>query len=147
MSTIWLPSSPSSGCLLLVMTCCRVRHDAARALRPRLHLDKRPHWGAGDEQCQSGAWDPAVVSLERGRLAVYVTQSADFGATHGPLTGVMALLLWGQPDRDRDEPRMARTPRGGHANPGDLVARLMQAMTNECEPSRLSPSMTGPGPL
>jgi YihY family inner membrane protein len=27
-------------------------------------------------------------------LAAYVTQSGDFGATYGPLTGVMALLLW-----------------------------------------------------
>jgi YihY family inner membrane protein len=27
-------------------------------------------------------------------LAVFVTQSSDFGATYGPLTGVMALLLW-----------------------------------------------------
>jgi YihY family inner membrane protein len=27
-------------------------------------------------------------------LAAYVTQSSDFGATYGPLTGVMALLLW-----------------------------------------------------
>jgi uncharacterized BrkB/YihY/UPF0761 family membrane protein len=27
-------------------------------------------------------------------LATYVTQSSDFGATYGPLTGVMALLLW-----------------------------------------------------
>lgn len=27
-------------------------------------------------------------------LAAYVTQSHDFGATYGPLTGVMALLLW-----------------------------------------------------
>jgi YihY family inner membrane protein len=27
-------------------------------------------------------------------LAAYVTQSADFGATYGPLTGVIALLLW-----------------------------------------------------
>jgi YihY family inner membrane protein len=27
-------------------------------------------------------------------LAAFVTQSSDFGATYGPLTGVMALLLW-----------------------------------------------------
>lgn len=27
-------------------------------------------------------------------LAAYAAQSADFGATYGPLTGVMALLLW-----------------------------------------------------
>ena len=27
-------------------------------------------------------------------LAAYVTHSGDFGATYGPLTGVMALLLW-----------------------------------------------------
>jgi YihY family inner membrane protein len=27
-------------------------------------------------------------------LAAYATQSRDFGATYGPLTGVMALLLW-----------------------------------------------------
>jgi YihY family inner membrane protein len=27
-------------------------------------------------------------------LAVFATQSRDFGATYGPLTGVMALLLW-----------------------------------------------------
>jgi uncharacterized BrkB/YihY/UPF0761 family membrane protein len=27
-------------------------------------------------------------------LAAYVTQSSDFGATYGPLTGVMALSLW-----------------------------------------------------
>jgi YihY family inner membrane protein len=27
-------------------------------------------------------------------LAAYVTESRDFGATYGPLTGVMALLLW-----------------------------------------------------
>jgi uncharacterized BrkB/YihY/UPF0761 family membrane protein len=27
-------------------------------------------------------------------LAAYVTLSGDFGATYGPLTGVMALLLW-----------------------------------------------------
>jgi YihY family inner membrane protein len=27
-------------------------------------------------------------------LASYATQSSDFGATYGPLTGVMALLLW-----------------------------------------------------
>jgi YihY family inner membrane protein len=27
-------------------------------------------------------------------LAAFVTQSRDFGATYGPLTGVMALLLW-----------------------------------------------------
>src|SRR5215216_6931759 len=27
-------------------------------------------------------------------LAAYVTQSGDFGATYGPLTGVMGLLLW-----------------------------------------------------
>jgi uncharacterized BrkB/YihY/UPF0761 family membrane protein len=27
-------------------------------------------------------------------LAAFATQSRDFGATYGPLTGVMALLLW-----------------------------------------------------
>jgi YihY family inner membrane protein len=27
-------------------------------------------------------------------LAAYVTESRDFGVTYGPLTGVMALLLW-----------------------------------------------------
>jgi YihY family inner membrane protein len=27
-------------------------------------------------------------------LAAYAAQSGDFGATYGPLTGVMALLLW-----------------------------------------------------
>ena len=27
-------------------------------------------------------------------LAAYVTESSDFGATYGPLTGIMALLLW-----------------------------------------------------
>ena len=27
-------------------------------------------------------------------LAAYVSESHDFGATYGPLTGVMALLLW-----------------------------------------------------
>ena len=39
------------------------------------------------------AW-PLRLGLVSLLLAAYVTQSGDFGATYGPLTGVMALLLW-----------------------------------------------------
>ena len=82
------------GCwLLLVMTCCRIRHDAACALRPQLHLDKRP---TGEWAMSSVSWVPGPGGgiTGAGAPGAYVTQRADFGATHGSLAGVIALLPW-----------------------------------------------------
>jgi YihY family inner membrane protein len=41
-----------------------------------------------------GALTTALWWLASLLLAVYAAQSSDFGATYGPLTGVVALLLW-----------------------------------------------------
>jgi hypothetical protein len=38
-------------------------------------------------------------------LAAYAAESREFGATYGPLTGVMALLLWANLTGDRAVPR------------------------------------------
>jgi YihY family inner membrane protein len=57
-------------------------------------------------------------------LAAFVTQSSDFGATYGPLTGVMALLLW--------------------ANLTGIALFLGIAFTAQLEARRASGS--GPGP-
>ena len=36
----------------------------------------------------------ALWLLLTGLLALYVAKSASFGTTYGPLTGILALLLW-----------------------------------------------------
>ena len=79
---VWQACGSRSACLLAFGAFAIIVERAPRRRQPAGH-----GWASGP----ASPWCCGSLHL---RLSLYVAHSGSFGSTYGPLTGVMALLLW-----------------------------------------------------